>query len=211
MDALLRRRQMMVGDGPQFHTWLVFDGTAQVQTDLMLPTNGSARVACGYETVKGQQGIFGAYNGTTFVFGIWLSSQTTSTQRKLTSRYCNTTGAVNVPGINFTMNYFLSFITPTKWGYGANAWATNKGTNAPDSGILLGNPAGGQNFTGRLATFTIYDSSAQNAGSWSELGAITPKYTLRPCLYHGEAGMWCVETDTFYGNTAGAGTLTVTD
>ena len=211
MDTLLRRRQMMIGDGPQFHTWLVFDGTAQVQTDIMLPTNGSVRVACGYETVKGQQGIFGAYNGTKFVFGIWLSSQTTSTQRKLSSRYCNTSGAVDVPEINFTTDYFLSFITPNKWGYWSHSWATKKGTLVPDSGIIIGNPAGGQNFTGRIATLSIYDSSAQNAGSWEELGGYTPAYTLRPCLYRREAGLWCVETDTFYGNTAGAGHLTVAD
>lgn len=211
MDTLLRRRQMMSAGGPQFHTWLVFDGTAQVQTDIMLPTNGSVRVACGYETVKGQQGIFGAYNGTTFVFGIWLTSQTTSTQRKLSSRYCNTSGAVNVPGINFTTSYFLSFITPNKWGYGSNAWTTNKGSQVSDSGILIGNPSGGQNFTGRIATFNIYDSSAQNAGDWTALGNYTPVYTLRPCMYRGQAGLWCVETETFYGNTAEAGHLTVAD
>jgi hypothetical protein len=68
--------------------------------------------------------------------------------------------------------------------------------------------AGGK-YTGRMSVFRIYGSDAQNATTYFELDNYPTLYTLRPCTCDGEAGMWCVETSTFYGNSAGAGTLSV--
>ena len=83
-----------------------------------------------------------------------------------------------------------------------------KGTATPALGLDIGT-ADATAFSGYMETIRVFGSDAKNVTSVSELNNYTPVYTLKPCTYNGEAGLWCEETSTFYGNTAGAGTLTV--
>ena len=55
----------------------------------------------------------------------------------------------------------------------------------------------------------VYGSDAQNVATYAGFDNYTPVATFRPCTYNGVAGMWHVEGNAFYGNTAEAGTLTV--
>lgn len=223
MDALLRRRMMIASSGGEpptpptptivYHDRVRFDGTAYIQTDLVVPTNGSVRVSIGGETRKGNQGIFNARKDeNSFVFGMWMSATSSASQRYFAHRYdTSTTGSGNIQINNWTTRYGI-FLGYTKWGYSGNSINTVRGSVPPTQGLELGAASGGYRYTGALGYVYIYDSSAQGATSYAALrDNYTPVYTLRPCEYNGEVGYICVETGTFYGNSAGTGTLTVED
>ena len=223
MDALLRRRAMIAEGGSPtppppptptivYHDRIRFDGTAYIQTDLVVPTNGSVRVSAGGETRKGNQGIFNATDGTNVCFGIWMTTATDATKRVYAHRYgTTTTDSTRVTINNYTTRASL-FLTPNRWGYSTNPYNATAGTNVPTNGIRLGSTSQSYAYTGALGWFYIYDSSAQNATDWADLrDNYTPVYTLRPCEYNGEVGYICDETGTFYGNSAGEGTLSYED
>lgn len=198
---------------PEFHSRLRFDGTAYIQTDIVLPQNGSIRFgSSGGETRKGNQGIINASNDSGIRFCIFLTTTSDSTKRVYAIRYdSGTTDASRKELNNYTDRPAL-FITPFKWGFGNSVTSFSKGSDRPTTGIQFGALSQSYRYTGSLGYFYIYDSTAQNASNAPDLrDNYTPIYTLRPCIYNGEAGYWCVQTETFYGNSAGEGQLTVED
>jgi len=218
MDALLRRRAMIADGGGTppppgvvFYDRLVFDGTAYIDTNIVPPENASFRVTPGYETLKAAQRLFmcDGTNGSTF--GALLNTSTTSTQRNF-NVYYGGTGAV---GTNktyaFSNNTYQFFLTPKRFGWGSTAYTITKGNNTPNGGLVIGSNIShtGQPFTGRIGNFFIYGSDAQNVTTASGFSSYTPVYSLKPCTYYGEPGLWCVETSTFFGNSAGSGSLSV--
>lgn len=221
MDALLRRRLMMLGGGgptppptpvPVFYDWLVFDGTAYIDTSILWPENGSMRCEMGRETVKATQRVFAAGNSSGLVGIVW-GGGTNTTRRQVLPYYDSTSYLVSNYYFAFSYSTGGVFLTPKKVGYGNNNKTITKGSSRPSTALVIGNNYGhsGQSFTGSMKTFYIYGSDAQDVTSFAGFGSYTPVYTLRPCLYEEEAGFWCVETNTFYGNTAGAGSLSVSN
>lgn len=200
------------GSAPEFHTYLVFDGTAYIETDIILPEDFSIRVTIGNEA-RHQQAIFSAYNGSNFVFALWMNSSTNNNHRVFSARYDSTSTLSSTSSLPFTTQRYSLFMTPLGFGYG-NTVAVNytKGSVRPTSGLNIGRPLSTATpYTGKSGAIRIYDDAAKNANSYDYFDNYTPIYTLRPCLYNGEAGLWCEETNRFYGNTAGGGILTVAD
>lgn len=221
MDALLRRRAMIAAGGgsptppgptPELHARVRFDGTAYIQTDIIIPANGSVRVSTGGETRKGNQGVFNAMDGSSTVFSFWLNNNSNSSTRSFSHRYNSATTGTGNPTVSGWSSRVGVFLGYTKWGTSSTAMNTVRGSRPPTSGLVLASASGGYRYTGALGYVYIYDSSAQGATSYADLrDNYTPVYTLRPCTYDGEVGYWCVETSTFYGNSNTEGTLTVED
>lgn len=217
MDLMMMRRAIIMGQptgpAPEFYNKLVFDGTAFIQTDYVIPELGSiAILLCGYEKVQAPQNIFfiPSQNDATIGTGVVLANGTSSSGRTFAGIYdC---GSWYTTPLRFTYTSYSLFMTPKRYGYGNASKVITKGSTSPGTGICFG---GGRStntpFTGSFETVTIYDSTAQDATQFKSLTAFTPVATFRPCLYEGEAGLWHVEGRRFYGNTAGAGTLTVSN
>lgn len=194
---------------PVFHNYLVFDGTAIIQTDYVLPNLCSIAVPLGNETAKVSQRVFRAEGGNGII-QLGYGGSTNSTRRQMVPLYYSTSGLASNRYLNWSTASFNYFATPNRFGWGNTAYTYTKGSNAPTGGMLFGG-GGNQPFTGRMGTFRIYGSDAQNATTYSALTAFTAVATFRPCTYNGEAGFWYVEGNTFYGNTAQSGTLSVAD
>lgn len=222
MDTMMRRRMMMAEVGgsptppptptPEYYSRLVYDGTAYIQTDLLIPTDGSIEIRqAGYETTKDSRIIMRQNLNGAIRTAIYITGNSTATNRNVAWRY---TKSSNQRNTNFTwsgapqLNYWL---TPFIAGAGTNTGSITAGTDIPNEGVSFGGPATSSNlvFTGRHGIICIYGADAKNATSLTDLRTYAPVYTLKPCTYLGEAGLWCEETSTFYGNSAGAGTLTV--
>ena len=197
-------------DAPVFYDRLVFDGTAYIDTDIVPDLTMSYRISIGDEAQKISQRYFFAPCDTGFV-GVTLNSSTTTTTRNFSVYYGSTSNLVSNNTYNFSNETYPLFLTPKRFGKAESGVGITKGSHAPSGPIVIGQSSThqGQAFTGRMGWFRIYGSDAQNCLINSDFNSYTPIYTLRPCTYQGEAGMWCVETETFYGNTAGAGTLSV--
>lgn len=219
MDALLRRRLMMqLGGGPApgpqpvFYDNLIFDGTAYIDTDIILPANCSIRVSVGHESQKVQQRVFLASGGGGHT-GLIYGGNTNATNRGIMPYYDSSASLVSNRTLPWSYDGFIWFQTPTHYGFGNSGFTYTKGSSHPTGPLTLGqNPAHtGQPFTGLMRPFEIYGSDASGCTTSPAFDDYTPIITLRPCTYDGEAGMWYVEQDKFYGNTAGAGTLTVSN
>ena len=195
-----------------FYDLLVFDGTAYIDTDIVPGDLATYAVRLGNETLKATQRVFALYGTSSTYFGMMLSSATTSTKRSFLIFYGSSSNIGGSRTLAFSNTSYSFFLTPKRFGWGNTAYTITRESGVPSGGVVLGvNPAhSGQPYTGTMRTFRIYGSDAQDASSFADIeNNYTPVYTLRPCTYNGDAGMWCVETSTFYGNTAGAGTLTV--
>lgn len=217
MDALLRRRQMMLEGGeppepavPEFYDRLVFDGTAYIDTDIIPEALSSFRVRVGNETLKAAQRIFMMAAGNNSL-GVMLNSNTTSTTRSLAAYYALSSAVATNKTISFSTAEYNLFLTPNRFGWGSSTVAASGGTTAPTSAIVIGlnSSHSGQPFTGEMGTFEVYGSDAKDVTSFSGFSSYTPVATLRPCRYRGAAGLWCMETSKFYPNSAGAGSLSV--
>lgn len=200
------------GSAPELHTYLVFDGTAYIETDIILPQEFSIRVSIGNEA-RHQQAILSAYNGINFVFAIWMNSSTNNTNRFFSVRYDSATTQSSSSYFPWSSARYAMFMTPMRFGAGNAVFANyTKGNVRPTGGLNIGRPLStATSYTGKSGAFRIYDEDAKNANSYNYFDNYTPIYTLSPCIYNGEAGLWCEETNRFYGNTAGAGALTVDD
>lgn len=195
---------------PVFYDRLIFDGTAYIDTDIIPPADCSFRCRFGNETLKARQSVFFAKAGSDSL-GMQYSSSTTTTSRAI-AVYYNASSTSGSKTLAFSTATYMFFLTPKRFGWSSNAYTITKGSSTPDQVLVLGsaNSHSGQAYTGSMEIFRIYGSDAQNATTASDLyDNYTPLYTLRPCTYNGEPGMWCVETSKFYGNTAGAGALSV--
>jgi hypothetical protein len=197
--------------GVVFYDRLVFDGTAYVETDIVPPENASFRFTGGYETVQGAQRVFmnscvgTSYTGATIV-GV------SSGKRLFNIYYQSSAMVVNGLSYAWATRQYTFMLTPNRAGFGTSPVTITKGSNIPNGPVLIGTNVAknGQPFSGRMGRFIIYGPDAQDAiDVFDLLNNYTPLYDLRPCTYNGEAGFWCMETSKFYGNTAGAGTLSV--
>lgn len=217
MDILLRRRLMMSTDTPTpppvvtpvYYTNLIFDGTAVIQTTYILPADCSIRVVVGGETSKVAQGVFIAEGGGGRI-QMQYGGGTNSTRRQFLPYYDSSSYLSSNKYLNFSYNSYGLFMTKNKFGYGTTSYTYTKGSLHPTNGISFGG-GGATPFTGFLRTVEIYGSETASLSSYDAFGNYTPIATFRPCTYNGVAGMWYVEGNTFFGNTAGSGTLTVSD
>lgn len=208
MDLLERRRTMLMqGPKPIFYNYLLFDGTAYIDTDIIPNTDFSFESAVGYETLSAAQRLYGVpcTEGYTQVF---QSSSTTSATRYF-SIYYGSESALKTRNVARYYPAISYFNTPNRIGWGDSAETFTKGNGVPNGPIVIGSTAthSGQPYTGGFSTIHLYGSDAQNATTRANLITYTPTVTLRPCIYEGESGLWNVEQNKFYGNSAGSGTL----
>ena len=220
MDALLRRRAMIAAGGsptppptptPVFYDYLVFDGTASIEiTGLSIPDDFTIGVYLGHETNKAAQRLFWL-PGSPVSFGAILNSSTNSSNRCFSIYYGASGAASTNKTLAFSTKGYSFFLTPKRFGWNSTSYTFTKGTASPTGTLMIGkNATTGNPYSGDMMRFRIYGSDAQNVTDATDLlNNYTPIYTFKPCTYNGEAGMWCVETSTFHGNTAGEGTLSV--
>lgn len=213
MNPLLIRRRCMVG-GPQYHKYLVFDGLAYVTTDIMLSADCSFALSMGHETQKKPQGVLYVpceNNGST---GFGINSSNT-TYRYFTVYYQKAAAVISgtTKRLAWSFNAYSLAFTHNKFGQSNVLTSFTKGNEQPNGALTIGlcPPLTSNAFTGQTQFIRIYNYNVGTISSFSDLSSFTPSYILYPCIYRGEAGLWCLETNRFYGNSAGAGTLTVVD
>lgn len=197
---------------PIFYSSLVFDGTAYIKTDIIPPANSSFAVSLGNETLKSGQRLFLAPTSVGQIGAIISPGNTTTTNRFFSIYYGSSQAVSTNRSLAWTTTTYNFFLTPNRLGWNTTAYTFTKGSNNATGGIVIGqNSSGsGQPYTGTLSNyFRLFGTDAQNATKFSDFDSYTPLYTLRPCLFDGEAGLWCVESRKFYGNSAGAGSLSV--
>lgn len=220
MDALLRRRLMMQqGGGPTppphtlvLYSYIKFDGQAYIDTDIVIPADGSLRVGLGNETTKAAQGVFSAGENVSGRIALWYSSATTTTNRRMAVAYDSTAAIASDRNLSFSTSVtYTFFMTPLRYGWGTTGYTYTKGSQHPTGKLSLGFSASGTHYTGTMQIVRVYDEDAKNCTTAAAFNSYTNLYSLQPCTYDGEPGMWCAELNAFYGNSAGAGTLTVYD
>ena len=193
---------------PVFYDRLIFDGQAWVDTDIVLPEDSSITVNLGGETSKTAQRPFAATGGGGTI-ALAYGNGTNSSNRQMVAYYASSS-YLTYYNLAWSYTSYGFYITPKKYGWGNAEHSYTKGNSHPTGTLRLGNwsdndPA----YTGYMKEIKIYGSDAQNCSSYSAFESYTPNITLRPCTYNGEAGLWNVEQEKFYGNTAGVGQLTV--
>ena len=193
------------GPTPVFYDFLIFDGTAYIDTDIVPDANASFRVNLGDETLKAAQRLFGIPTGSGAYTTISYSNSTTTTNRAFTVYYGSSSSLSSNRTLAFSAGRYSLFLTPKRFGWGNNAFTITKGSGSPSGGLVIGSNSShsGQPYTGKIRGFIVYGSDAQNATDASDL------YNNYTCTYNGEVGLWCLETSKFYGNSAGAGSLSV--
>lgn len=197
----------------EFYKYLIFDGTAYIDTNIYIPENASFAVTIGNETLKSTQRCFLIGNATDGYTGVIWGGNTNSSRRQVVPYYDSASYLSSNTYYEFTYPSISLFLTPYKFGAGNNPHSITKGSLKPNHPLIIGSNSShnGQAFTGSIQTFYVLGSDAQNETTYSGLLTHTPVYTLRPCLFAGEAGLWCAETSMFYGNTAGTGELTTSN
>lgn len=223
MDALLKRRMMMMaGSGPTpptpvtpvFYDYLYFDGTAYIETTYVLPANCSIRVSLGSETSKTSQQVFGAKGSNGGYICMYYGGSTNTTRRQIVPHYDSSSNLATNRTLNWTYTSFAFFMTPNRFGWGNSAYTYTKGNLHPDGVLFLGTHSTASTmskYTGRMSQIRIYGSDASGVTTASGFDNYTPVATFRPCTYNGVVGLWYEEGSAFFGNSAGAGTLTVSD
>lgn len=193
---------------PIFYNYLYFTRPAYIQTDYILPNLASFSTRLGGETVNaGTQRIFTAGSSSDLIRVQYGSATTASSGRRLAIYYGSSSNIGGNRTYSWSYTEFNFFLTPKRFGFGiSNVYTISKGSGFPTTGLMFGGD-NSNSYSGRFETFYVYDSSAQNATSYSALTAFTPVATFRPCTYGGKAGFWYVEGDKFFGNSASSGTL----
>ena len=221
MDALLRRRAMIAAGGgepptppviePVFYDRLVFDGTAYIDTDIIPDANASYKTTLGNESSKVAQRILTVKDSSSTLIGAILNNSTSATNRCFSIYYGSSSALSTDKTLAWTTSEYNFFLTPKRFGIADSVYSITKGNRTPAGGIVIGSnyQHSGNPYSGDTSTIFVYGSDAQNVETFAGFDSYTPAYTLRPCTFNGEAGLWCVETSTFYGNTAGSGTLSV--
>ena len=199
---------------PVFYDYLVFDGTAYIDTDITPSNNASFLGNFGDETLTGSgagQRMFIVPTTGSNQTGVIISPSSSTASNRHFSVYYGSGALGGTKRNSWSTKRYDIFLTPKRFGYGANVVSITKGSYTPNGALVIGQSYthSGQAYTGKIKTFYVYDDDAQNVSSVSGFSSYTPVATLRPCTYNGEAGLWCVETSKFYGNSAGGGTLSV--
>ena len=193
---------------PVFYNYLKFDGTAYIETTYVLPSGCSVRCSLGNETLKATQATFSATGGGGTI-QLFYGGSTNSTRRQMLPYYDSSSYLASNRYLNFSYASYNYFMTSKRQGWGSTSYTFTKGSTHPTGGLRFG--YGGTPYTGTMMTFYVYGSDTQNLTSYDAFDNYTPVATFRPCTYNGVAGMWYVEGNTFFGNTAGSGTLTATN
>lgn len=198
---------------PVFHSRLVFDGTAVIQTDLFIPSDGSIRFASlGNETEKKAQSVFSSLDDENkIIIGMGLHSTTTTTTRYFNVHYGSATANSTNRTLAFSYLTYSFFMTPYGFGIGDAFHSYTSGSSTPTKGLSFGSGSFQQKYLGTMGAVLVYGADAKNCQAYSDFNSYTSVYYLRPCTYLGKAGFWEVKTGRFFGNTAGAGQLTVAD
>ena len=200
---------MMMGGsgiaGLVFYDHLVFDGTAYIETTYVIPSGYSLKCEkLGSETVTASQGLIMAQGNSGFI-AILYGGNTTSSNRFLSSYY-DSSSVLKSTTLAFSTTNFTAFLTSKRFGINNTVQSITKGSKHPNGGISFGKSSS-QPYTGVLGTVYVYGSGTQNVSTYEGFDSYTPVATFRPCTYNGEAGLWYVEGHTFFGNTAGSGTI----
>ncbi|MBQ1981814.1 MAG: hypothetical protein II229_01135 [Clostridia bacterium] len=198
---------------PVFYEYLVGDGTAYIDTGLVMPENGSLAGLFGWETVRrGSQNIFGAFDVGGGETGVVFGGSTSNSNRQFVAYY-DKSSYVGTKTLSFYYTNYGMFMTPKRFGYGNDAATYTKGSQHPAATVkIFGGYPTYTSFSGALkGAFTVYGSDAQNAANYAALIAFTPVATFRPCTYNGVAGLWYVEQNRFLGNAAASGAFTATN
>ncbi len=195
---------------PIFYDYLYFTRPAYIQTDYVLPSLASFSTQLGHETEQaGMQRIFGAGSSPDLILVQYTSTTTAASGRRWAIYFGSSSNIGGNRTYAWSNNEFNFFLTPKRFGFGSNSYTITKGSGYPTTSLRFG--ASTNSYSGRMATFYVYDSSAQNATSYSALTAFTPVATFRPCTYGGQAGFWYVEGQKFFGNSADSGSLTASN
>ena len=211
---LIRRRGMMQAATPPstlvFHNYLVYDGAAYIQTDILLPQNGAVKTYVKLGNLRRAEGYFSALdNSANIVFGVRSTSFTNFVGEAF---YDSTSYSRRTGGINWANHSNANmWITPSAFSAADTTLTFTKGSTLPTSGLIFGQAKSSNPFRGQMAVIYIYDDSAQNVTNLAGFTGLVPLYTLKPCEYNNQCGLWCEETNRFYGNTAGVGTLNIAD
>ena len=192
---------------PVLYDYLVFDGYAYLETDYILPAGCSIRFGAGNETKKVMQPVFSATGTNGGLIMLAYGGGTNTTRRQMVPYYDSSSGLANNRYLNFSTAAYAFFMTSKRFGWGNTAYTITKGSLHPDGGIAFGK--GSQPYTGTIQPVRIYGSETQNLTNFNAFSSYTPIATFWPCTYNGEAGLWYVEENRFFGNTAGVGQLSV--
>lgn len=198
---------------PVFYNYIYFDGTAYIDTTVTIPSDGSVRVGLGMETSQTQQQVFIAEGTNGGYIGMFIGGGTNTTKRQVVPLYDSTSYIASNRYLYWSYTSYGFFMTPSRFGWGNSQYTYTKGSLHPDGGICLGRSTNTSTsrFTGRMSTTQIYGSDASGVTTDAGFNSYTPAAMLRPCTYGGVPGLWYVEGRTFFGNSAGSGTLTVSD
>lgn len=197
-----------------FYARLIFDGTAYIETTYALPSNCSIRVSIGSETSKTAQQVFGAIGTNGGAIGLIYGGGTNTTKRQPVPYYDSSSYIVSNKYLNWSYTGFGYFMTPSCFGWGDSASSYTKGSLHPDGGIQFGvfnTQSSTKKFTGKMGQIHIYGSDASGVTTFNGFDNYSPVATFRPCTYNGVPGLWYVEGSTFFGNSAGLGTLAVSN
>lgn len=198
---------------PVFYDRLVFDGTAWILTNLVIPTDGSIRCTEGGETRKAQNLWYTDRGTGEGSIRLYWGGNTNSGRIQPMPLYRSTSYLFNNKNYSTSATERGVFQTCKGMGFDTTNYTYTKGNLPAPNPLYIGGMEGSSvdPFTGYLKTVYIYDDTTQNVTTYSGFDNYTPVYTLRPCLYGGKAGLWCVETSAFFGNSAESGTLTVSN
>lgn len=197
---------------PVFYDKLIFDRAAYIDTGIIPIYDGAIVGILGGETYKGQQNIFSTtgYGGSVGGYRLYWGGNSNSSRRQPVGLYQSTSYLVSSPNIT-NWNELRFALGATGFMYNNSIKTYTKGSLSCNTSLVLGHLPGSSvgAYSGYLRTVYFYGSDTANVTSYADFANYTPVYTLRPCTCGGQAGIWCVETDTFRGNSAGVGTLSV--
>lgn len=194
---------------PEFYNWLLFDGTAYIETDIIPDENASFLLAGGAEITDGPSKYLLCYTGTNSTKTGLFENSSSSTTSSIWATYYNSTSSLGSKSISTYYPTYDLFLTPKCIGFTSASTTTfTKGDGVPTGNLILGcSDSYANNYDGGTVSIKIYGSDAQDVNSYAGFADYTPVITLRPCIYKGQSGLWNVEQNKFYGNSASSGTL----
>lgn len=196
------------GIEPVIYSYLLFDGQAYIDTDIIPSQDVTFRVTVGDEINRSQQRIFGLLAGGSNTTQVFQTSSTTTSTRYYSVYYGSSS---SLGTANITQNYLAHeiFATPKVLGFSSSQKTFTRGSGSPSGPLVIGSNGShsGNPFSGSMTLFRVYGDDAKDVTSSSDLNSFTPVVTLRPCKYDGQDGLWYVEGRKFYGNSASSGSL----
>ncbi len=224
MDALLRRRQMMLAGGtppaPLPYTpvdYIETDGVAFINTGILGNDPRSAEIKF-TPTLKAYQVILGTTNGTDGNAKTYVLFQIGSAGSLNFSHYYNYSSGA--PSIENSINNATPFVAKVAFKKnsqvlqvkqeGESSFTSFSKTNS--NTVTTGNPmylfANYKQSIGGADTKCNTGSKLYYCKIYSDNTYTTLVLDFVPCVYQGEYGMWDNVSDTFFGNAAGSGAFT---